>query len=265
MHPSRVPGAPAARSPRPDYSWALAGLSINDRHARGNPVFASLGTRSSPIMSALATELGRQSRQGFRTEDGVLSVRRAAPERFVDRPNGIPPTMGLPVLRQALARHARRHLHRLRLGRGCPDHFGRDRALADCLMALLSPAAGDPDQPTPMTAPPADHPKPSARAERGREAGRDGWRLLDAIAAAVTARTQLIVTSTRRTQSVGPGLRTPLEMRASPPSCRTTTCCCSATDPEHLTFDGLTMCRPRPCGDGARSCGVEFGRARSSR
>ena len=75
-----------------------------------NPVFAACGTTIFTVMSALAREhdainLG----QGFPDEDGPVSMREAAAAAGVAGPNQYPPMQGLPVLRQAVARHDRRY------------------------------------------------------------------------------------------------------------------------------------------------------------
>lgn len=74
-----------------------------------NPVFAKLGTTIFTVMSALAAEhkavnLG----QGFPDEDGPIAIREAASRALIEGPNQYPPTRGLPVLRKAIATHAKR-------------------------------------------------------------------------------------------------------------------------------------------------------------
>src|SRR4029077_14788417 len=77
---------------------------------RLNPVFSRLPTTIFTVMSALATEHGAVNLgQGFPDEDGPLSIRQAAAKAFIEGPNQYPPMPGLQVLRQAIARHAKRH------------------------------------------------------------------------------------------------------------------------------------------------------------
>ncbi|HEX9158958.1 MAG TPA: aminotransferase class I/II-fold pyridoxal phosphate-dependent enzyme, partial [Rhizomicrobium sp.] len=76
---------------------------------RPNPVFARLPTTIFTVMSALAAEhrainLG----QGFPDEDGPITIRDHAAAALREGPNQYPPTRGLPVLRQAIAAHAKR-------------------------------------------------------------------------------------------------------------------------------------------------------------
>jgi N-succinyldiaminopimelate aminotransferase len=108
-----------------------------------NPTFAGLGTTIFTVMSALANEhkavnLG----QGFPDEDGPAGVREAAAKALIDGPNQYPPMMGVPVLRQALARHAARHYGLdFNWEREIVVTSGATEALTDCLMAFLT--AGD--------------------------------------------------------------------------------------------------------------------------
>ncbi len=109
--------------------------------APGNPVFAGLGTTIFTVMSALASEHGAVNLgQGFPDEDGPLSLREAAARTLIDGPNQYPPMMGLPALRQALARHAKRHYDLdLDWASEIVVTSGATEALTDCLLALLSP------------------------------------------------------------------------------------------------------------------------------
>jgi aspartate/methionine/tyrosine aminotransferase len=74
-----------------------------------NPVFAGLPTTIFTHMSALAAKhnainLG----QGFPDEDGPLSIRQTASKALLEGPNQYPPSRGLPPLRAAIAKHAKR-------------------------------------------------------------------------------------------------------------------------------------------------------------
>lgn len=74
-----------------------------------NTVLSSYGTTVFTVMSALALEndainLG----QGFPDTDGPEDIRAAAGRASADGPNQYPPMMGIPELRQAVARHNKR-------------------------------------------------------------------------------------------------------------------------------------------------------------
>lgn len=74
-----------------------------------NPVFAKLGTTIFTVMSALAAEYKAVNLgQGFPDEDGPIAIREAAARALKDGPNQYPPTRGLPILRKAIAGHAKR-------------------------------------------------------------------------------------------------------------------------------------------------------------
>lgn len=74
-----------------------------------NPTFAGAGTTIFTVMSTLANQhsainLG----QGFPDKDGPIELRQRAAQALVEGPNQYPPMMGVEVLRQALASHAKR-------------------------------------------------------------------------------------------------------------------------------------------------------------
>ncbi len=105
-------------------------------------VFAGQGTTIFSIMSALATEhsainLG----QGFPDVDGPQPIRARAARALLEDSNQYPPMMGLPVLRQSLARHADRHYG---LTYDWQSEIlvtsGATEALTDCIMAFLNPS-----------------------------------------------------------------------------------------------------------------------------
>ncbi len=204
-----------------------------------NPTFAALGTTIFTVMSALALEhkavnLG----QGFPDEDGPASIRAAAAKTLAEGPNQYAPMTGMPVLRQALAAHAKRHydltFH--------PDTeivvtSGATEALTDCLMALLSPG----DEAI-LIDPAYDCYRPIIAAMGARAIGvkldeRD-WSLpLDAIAAAVTKRTKLILINTPHNPSGRVFTRAELEGLAA--IVRDNNLYMVADEVyEHLTFDG---------------------------
>ncbi len=211
----------------------------------GNPVFASLGTTIFTVMSALAAEhhavnLG----QGFPDEDGPLSVREAAAKALIDGPNQYPPMMGLPVLRQALARHARRHYGLdFDWEREIVVTSGATEALTDCLLALLSPG----DEAI-LIDPAYDSYRPIIEAAGAKAIGvqldEDGWRLpLDVIAAAVTEKTRLVVINTPHNPSGRVFDRAELEGLAAIVRDNDLLLLCDEVY-EHLTFDGLAHVPP---------------------
>lgn len=160
-----------------------------------NPVFAGLGTTIFTVMSSLAVahkavNLG----QGFPEEDGPLEIRAAAAKALLDGPNQYPPMMGLPVLRQALARHAARHYDlKLDWESEIIVTSGATEALADCLIAMLR--SGDEAI---LFEPAYDSYRPiieavGAQAVPVRLSPPD-WRLpVEAIARAITPNTRVIL------------------------------------------------------------------------
>lgn len=160
-----------------------------------NPVFSGLGTTIFTVMSSLAVahkavNLG----QGFPEEDGPLEIRAAAAKALLDGPNQYPPMMGLPVLRQALARHAERHYDlKLDWESEIIVTSGATEALADCLIAMLR--AGDEAI---LFEPAYDSYRPiieavGAQAVPVRLSPPD-WRLpVEAIARAITPNTRVIL------------------------------------------------------------------------
>ncbi|MEO8559993.1 MAG: aminotransferase class I/II-fold pyridoxal phosphate-dependent enzyme, partial [Rhodospirillales bacterium] len=76
---------------------------------QGNAILSGYGTTIFEVMSALAREhqsinLG----QGFPDDPGPQDVRRAAADFVMDGHNQYPPMMGIPELRQAVAKHNKR-------------------------------------------------------------------------------------------------------------------------------------------------------------
>jgi len=106
-----------------------------------NPVFADLPVSVFEVMSRLAREheavnLG----QGFPDDPGPEDVRQKAAEAVIHGWNQYPPMMGIPELRQAIARHYR-HWQDLELD---PETevmvtSGATEALAGSLLALIEP------------------------------------------------------------------------------------------------------------------------------
>lgn len=106
-----------------------------------NQVFAGLGTTIFTVMSALAASheainLG----QGFPDDEGPHDIRAEAARAIIEGPNQYPPMMGLPALRQAVAK-ANKRFYGLDVDWQSEVLVtsGATEALADCLLALLEP------------------------------------------------------------------------------------------------------------------------------
>lgn len=75
-----------------------------------NPLYANMPTTIFEKMSGLARETGAINLgQGFPDSNGPADVLEAAQRALVEQSNQYPPMAGLPVLRQAVADHYRRH------------------------------------------------------------------------------------------------------------------------------------------------------------
>jgi N-succinyldiaminopimelate aminotransferase len=110
-------------------------------HKQMNPIFAGLTTSVFETMSARAREtqsinLG----QGFPDDPGPLDVREKAADAVINGWNQYPPMMGLPELRQAIARHYQ-HWQGLTLDWESEVMVtsGATEALAGALMSLIAP------------------------------------------------------------------------------------------------------------------------------
>lgn len=106
-----------------------------------NPVFTDLETTVFETMSRLAkahqaVNLG----QGFPDVDGPLDIRQAAADALIDGSNQYPPMLGLPELRQAVAKSNKR-FYGLNVDWQSEVLVtsGATEALADTLMALVEP------------------------------------------------------------------------------------------------------------------------------
>jgi aspartate/methionine/tyrosine aminotransferase len=106
-----------------------------------NTILTGYGTTIFTVMSALAQEhrainLG----QGFPDTDGPEDIRRIAADAVIDGPNQYPPMLGLPELRQAVARHNRR-FYGLEVDWQSEVMVtsGATEALADCFLGLIEP------------------------------------------------------------------------------------------------------------------------------
>jgi aspartate/methionine/tyrosine aminotransferase len=106
-----------------------------------NPIFASLGTTIFEVMSRLAAEhkavnLGQGFPEGLEPPFLVEAAARA----MAEGPHQYPPMLGLPALRQAVARHDRRFYGiEVDWQTEVMVTSGATEALADCLFGLISP------------------------------------------------------------------------------------------------------------------------------
>ncbi|WP_374382697.1 aminotransferase [Dongia sp.] len=106
-----------------------------------NPIYAGISTSVFETMSRLAREheavnLG----QGFPDDPGPLDVRQKAAEAVVEGWNQYPPMMGIPELRQSIARHYKRfHALDLNWESEVMVTSGATEALAASLLALIEP------------------------------------------------------------------------------------------------------------------------------
>jgi N-succinyldiaminopimelate aminotransferase len=105
-----------------------------------NPIYTALGTTIFEKMSGLARELGAVNLgQGFPDGNGPPDVLEAAAHVLLHGSNQYPPMAGLPVLREAVAKHYATH-QRLDLS---PEEVivtsGATEALAAAIFALVSP------------------------------------------------------------------------------------------------------------------------------
>lgn len=106
-----------------------------------NSIYTGLPTTIFETMSRLAIQHGAINLgQGFPDEDGPLDIRQKAAELLIDGPNQYPPMLGLPALREAVAK-ANRRFYNLQMD---PDTnilvtSGATEALSDCLNALVEP------------------------------------------------------------------------------------------------------------------------------
>ena len=108
-----------------------------------NPLYAALPTTIFSVMSGLAKELGAINLgQGFPDAPGPLAIRQKAAEAVLHGDNQYPPMPGLPVLREAVARHyGRRQGLTLDWASEVTITSGATEALACAILALVS--AGD--------------------------------------------------------------------------------------------------------------------------
>ena len=106
-----------------------------------NSVMSGYGTTVFEVMSRLAIEHGSINLgQGFPDGNGPPEIVAAAQAALADKPNQYPPMMGVPELRQAVARHDKR-FHGLDVDWQTEVIVtsGATEALAACLFGLIEP------------------------------------------------------------------------------------------------------------------------------
>lgn len=163
-----------------------------------NPVFAAQGTTIFTVMSALANQHGAVNLgQGFPDADGPVAIREAAARALIDGPNQYPPMRGLPVLRSAIAAHAKRFYD---LDFNADTQVlvtsGATEALSACIMALAGPGGE-----VVLIDPAYDCYRPIAQVVGARiktvKLTAPDWRLdEDALAAAITDKTRVLMINT---------------------------------------------------------------------
>jgi len=204
-----------------------------------NPTYGSQGTTIFATMSALAARAGAINLgQGFPDDEGPADVRAAAARAITEGPNQYPPMMGMEELRQAVAGHAARFYGlTLEWQRQVLITSGATEALAASLSALLAPG----DEAI-LIEPFFDTYLPVIEAAGARakcvQLRPPAWRLdLDALAAAFSSKTKLIVVNTPH-NPLGRVLTDP-EMAAIARLCQAhdVVAVCDEVY-EHMVFDG---------------------------
>ena len=163
-----------------------------------NAVFVDRPTTIFAVMSALANKHGAVNLgQGFPDEDGPEALRRRAAEAIIKGPNQYAPTLGLPALRQAVAR-ANARFYGIDVDWEAETLIcaGASEALAAAFLGVLEPG----DEAI-LLAPVYDSYAPMVEAAGARPVfvrlSPPDWRIpVDEIAAAVTDKTKLIAVNT---------------------------------------------------------------------
>lgn len=106
-----------------------------------NPIFAQTATSVFETMSRLARQFDAVNLgQGFPDDPGPADVRQKAADAVINGWNQYPPMMGIPELRQSIARHYRRfHQVELDWESEVMVTSGATEALAGALLALIEP------------------------------------------------------------------------------------------------------------------------------
>lgn len=204
-----------------------------------NSVYASLGTTVFEVMSRLAAERGAVNLgQGFPEDDGPPDILEAAARATLDGPNQYPPMRGLPELRQAVATHYREHQAiELDWQREVTITSGATEAIAAALLAFIEP--GDE---VVLFEPLYDAYAPMVRRAGGVprfvRLQPPHWRLeREAVAAAFSDKTRVVVLNTPLNPSASVASRAELEMLAA--LCREHNAICVSDEVwEHVLFDG---------------------------
>jgi aspartate/methionine/tyrosine aminotransferase len=204
-----------------------------------NPIFAGLGTTVFSVMSALAQEHGAVNLgQGFPDTDGPRELLEEARRRLLAGPNQYANMLGVPELRQAVATHDKRFYD---LDYDWRSEIivtsGATEAIADCLMALLSP--GDE---VVMFAPFYDCYLPMVRqagaVARPISLTPPDWGLSSAaLEAAFSRRTKLVLLNTPMNPASKMFSRVELDLIADAVTTHDAYAVCDEVY-EHVTFDG---------------------------
>jgi aspartate/methionine/tyrosine aminotransferase len=204
-----------------------------------NSVYTSLGTTVFETMSRLAAERGAVNLgQGFPEDDGPRDILEAAARATLEASNQYPPMRGLPDLRQAVAAHYREH-QRVDLDwqREITITSGATEAIAAALLAFIEP--GDE---VVLFEPLYDAYVPMVRRAGGVprivRLQPPHWRFeREAVAAAFSDRTRVVVINTPLNPSASVMSRSELEMLAA--LCvKHNAICVSDEVWEHVLFDG---------------------------
>ncbi|MGA0546425.1 aminotransferase [Brevundimonas sp. VNH65] len=164
---------------------------------RLNPIYAQMGVTVFEAMSGAARDLGAINLgQGFPDAPGPRALLEAAARAVLDGPNQYPPSRGLPVLRDAVARHYGRHQGLDLTETGVLVTSGATEAIAAAVLTVVRPGDG-----VVVIEPAYDAYGPLVRRAGGevqtvRLAPPD-WRLTEAvIQAAVTPTTRALILNT---------------------------------------------------------------------
>lgn len=203
-----------------------------------NPLYARMGTTIFEAMSARARETGAINLgQGFADGPGPEAVLRASAAALLERSNQYPPMIGLPELRRAVADHYARHQGLDLDASEVVVTSGATEALAAALFALIAP--GDEVL--------CFQPLYDAYVPLIRQAGGvprfvrlepPHWRIDgDAVAAAITPRTRLVLLNNPLNPAATMASAAELEALAALCVAHDLTAICDEVW-EQVTFDG---------------------------
>ena len=205
---------------------------------RLNPIYAQMGVTVFEAMSGAARDLGAINLgQGFPDAPGPRALLEAAARAVLDGPNQYPPSRGLPVLRDAVARHYDRHQGLDLTEAGVLVTSGATEAIAAAVLTVVRPGDG-----VVVIEPAYDAYGPLVRRAGGevqtvRLAPPD-WRITEAdIAAAVTPTTRALILNTPHNPTGR--VFDPEEMAAVAAVCRRHDLIAISDEVwEHIVFDG---------------------------